>query len=70
MCQRTRISETTVLDEALYLNRGQKQFPVSFNIVALRTCEIYRGNETLKVNTVTLEEQIKESLLGLLISEL
>ena len=48
--------------------RRQKKFPVPFNIV-LRTCEIYKENETLKVNAETVEKQIKESLIGLQISE-
>ena len=43
--------------------RGQKQFPVPFNIV-LRTCKIYKENEPLKVNADTLEKQIKEILLS------
>lgn len=70
MCQRACILKTTILDEALYLNRfgDKKKFPVPFNIV-LRTCEICKENETLKVNAETLEKLIKESLIGLLISE-
>ena len=48
--------------------RRQKKFPVPFNIV-LRAYEIYKENETLKVNAETLEKQIKESLIGLQISE-
>ena len=53
MCQRACILKTTILDEALYLNRfGDKK---SFNIV-LRTYEIYKENETLKVNAETLEK--------------